>query len=188
MPKTRGVNRPPEPFRGPLVAILDFAGGERVPPLPLGWYFKIYFWMVNWLVHNLKWHGKTWTSCQTWKFSSNQILLLNVRQEFSAWVKLWISLAGNTTLEIWSDMRKMGFGSLTLSGLILWNTSPGRGGGRSAHPWIMAIGACFHYFLVARALSLDVKGQSLKAQLSTSQNIAMRAFGKTAISCKIWKK
>ena len=73
---------------------------------------------------------------------------------------------------------------LTLSGLTLWNTSRGRGGGRSAHPLIMAIGACFHYFLLARALSLDVKGQNLKAQLSTSENIALRAFGKTAIFCK----
>ena len=74
---------------------------------------------------------------------------------------------------------------LTLSGLTLWNTSRGRGGGRSAHPLIMAIGGCFHYFLLARALSLDVKGQNLKAQLSTSENIALRAFGKTAIFCKI---
>ena len=77
---------------------------------------------------------------------------------------------------------------LTLSGLTLWNTSPGQGGGRSAHPWIMAIRACFHYFLLARVLSLDVKGRNLKAQLSTSENIALRAFGKTAIFCKIWKK
>ena len=61
-------------------------------------------------------------------------------------------------------------------------------GGIFAHPWITAIGACFHYFLLARALSLDVKGQNLKAQLSTSENIALRAFGKTAIFCKIWKK
>ena len=45
----------------------------------------------------------------------------------------------------------------------------------------MAIGACFHYFLLARALSLDVKGQNLKAQLSTSENIALRAFGKNGI-------
>ena len=61
-------------------------------------------------------------------------------------------------------------------------------GGRSAHPWIMAIGGCFHYFLLARALSLDVKGQNLKAQPSTSKDIALRALGKIAIFCKIWKK
>ena len=29
---------PCRPFWGPLAAILDFTGGERVPPAPLGWY------------------------------------------------------------------------------------------------------------------------------------------------------
>ena len=45
MPKNLGgrhLSRPRQPFWGPLVAILDFAGvadGERVPPAPLGWYY-----------------------------------------------------------------------------------------------------------------------------------------------------
>ena len=37
----RHLSRPRLPFWGPLAAILDFeggAGGERVPPSPLGWY------------------------------------------------------------------------------------------------------------------------------------------------------
>ena len=72
-PKNLGVDtghlsRPRRPFRGPLAAILDFAGvagvagvaggaalqavrrcrrcgvagGERVPPAPLGWYFVLW--------------------------------------------------------------------------------------------------------------------------------------------------
>ena len=42
MPKNLGVHlsRPRRPFWGPLVAILDFAGGERVSPLLLGRYFN----------------------------------------------------------------------------------------------------------------------------------------------------
>ena len=48
----------------------------------------------------------------------------------------------------------------------------------------MAIGACFLYFLLARALSLNVKGQNLKAQLSTSESIALRAFGKPPFFAK----
>ena len=34
----RHISRPRLPFWGPLTAILDFAGGERVPPALLGWY------------------------------------------------------------------------------------------------------------------------------------------------------
>ena len=40
-PKTLGrrpLSRPHRPFWGPLEAILDFAGGERMAPAPLGWY------------------------------------------------------------------------------------------------------------------------------------------------------
>ena len=34
----------PSAILGPLAAILDLAGGVRVPPLPLGWYL----WIDNW--------------------------------------------------------------------------------------------------------------------------------------------
>ena len=37
----RHLSRPFRPFWGPLAAILDCTGGERVPPSPLGWYFPI---------------------------------------------------------------------------------------------------------------------------------------------------
>ena len=46
-PIGRHLFRPRLPFWGPLAAILDFAGvagGERVPPAPLGWYldYKVF--------------------------------------------------------------------------------------------------------------------------------------------------
>ena len=34
----RHLSKPRWPFWGPLAAFLDFAGGEQVPPAPLGWY------------------------------------------------------------------------------------------------------------------------------------------------------
>ena len=39
--KSRGrdLSRPRRPFWGPIVVILDLAGGDRVPLPPLGWYF-----------------------------------------------------------------------------------------------------------------------------------------------------
>ena len=97
---------------------------------------------------------------------------------FGSWWNLVLD-PGGSPLRILVDTHC----GLTLSGLTPWNTSRGLGGGRYAHPLIMAIGGCFHYFLLARALSLDVKGQNLKAQPSTSKNIALRAFGKISIFC-----
>ena len=38
-PRDKHPSRHRRPFWGLLVAILDFAGGERMPPAPLGWYF-----------------------------------------------------------------------------------------------------------------------------------------------------
>ena len=37
-PRVGSLSTPRWPSRGPLAAILDFAGGERVPPAPLRWY------------------------------------------------------------------------------------------------------------------------------------------------------
>ena len=37
-PRGSPLSRPRRPFWGPLVANLDFAGGEQVPPSLLGWY------------------------------------------------------------------------------------------------------------------------------------------------------
>ena len=42
-PRDKHFSRPRRPFWGPLAAILDVAGGERVPPAPLGWYYILHF-------------------------------------------------------------------------------------------------------------------------------------------------
>ena len=48
-PRGRHLSRPRRPFWGPLAVILDFAGGERVPPAPLGWYF-IQNYAISWII------------------------------------------------------------------------------------------------------------------------------------------
>ena len=57
--KPRGghSSRPHWPFWGPLAAILDFAGGERVRLAPLGSYFIIYISLVapEALTRHLQW-------------------------------------------------------------------------------------------------------------------------------------
>ena len=45
----KNLSRPRRPFWGPLEAIFDFAGGERVPPSPLGWYLWVICIFMTWL-------------------------------------------------------------------------------------------------------------------------------------------
>ena len=72
-----------------------------------------------------------------------------------------------------------------LFGPTLLDSSRGPGGGRSAHPWIIAIGWQFYYFFLDRVLALDVKGQNLTAQPSTFKTVAPRLFWKITF---FWQK
>ena len=49
----------------------------------------------------------------------------------------------------------------------------------------MAIAVCFHYFFLARVLSLDEKDQNPKAQPSTFKIVALRIFLKEEVICRI---
>ena len=55
-------------FWGPLVAILDFVGGERMPPAPLGWYFISFYFILSYFIFFLFYtHTQTETDPQTCK-------------------------------------------------------------------------------------------------------------------------
>ena len=77
--------------------------------------------------------------------------------------------------------------SLTLSVLTLWNTSP-VWGGQICPPFNYGYWRMFSSFFLARVLFLDVKGQNLKAQPSTSKNVALRALRKIYIFGQNLKK
>ena len=64
-------SRPRRPFWGPLLAILDFAGGERVPLAPLDWYW-------HHIQYNSKWglfSGWNWFDLLRAIYSNNAVLI-----------------------------------------------------------------------------------------------------------------
>ena len=54
----RYLSKTRRPFWGPLAAIFDFAGGEHVPPSPLGWYFSLIFMCFEMYVLQLRLYNK----------------------------------------------------------------------------------------------------------------------------------